>query len=91
MAQPTTGCRWSVLFWGRRASGAGEKGKGLMSAEDRNGHVSTDEECTDCSTQERSFDRLTKGLANANVTRRGALRHDITLVSNTELRLLGMG
>ena len=42
-----------------------------MSAADRNGKVSTDEGCT---TRERSFDQLTKGLASANVTRRGALR-----------------
>ena len=42
-----------------------------MSAEDRNGKVSTDEGCT---TRERSFDELTKGLAGAAVSRRGALR-----------------
>ena len=42
-----------------------------MSAEDRNGKVSTDEGCT---TRERSFDQLTKGLAGAAVSRRGALR-----------------
>jgi hypothetical protein len=46
----------------------------LMSAEDRNGEVSTDEQCTDCTTQERSLDELTRGLASATVSRRGALR-----------------
>src|SRR5688572_26678173 len=45
-----------------------------MSAEDRNGEVSTDEKCTDCTTQERSFDELTRGVASATVSRRGALR-----------------
>ena len=47
------------------------KEEGTMSAEDRNGKVSSDEECT---TRERSFDELTKGLASAAVTRGGALR-----------------
>src|SRR5918994_2210614 len=45
-----------------------------MSAEDRNGNVSTDEECTGCPPREHSFDRLTKGLATATLSRRGALR-----------------
>jgi hypothetical protein len=51
-----------------------EKGVRTMSAEDRNGQVSTDEECTDCTTRERSFDALARGLANGSISRRKALR-----------------
>jgi CXCXC repeat len=51
-----------------------EKGVRTMSAEDRNGQVSTDEECTDCTTEQRSFDALARGLANGTVSRRKAFR-----------------
>ncbi len=51
-----------------------EKGVRTMSAEDRNGQVSTDEECTDCTEREHSFDTLTRGLANGSISRRKALR-----------------
>ncbi len=75
MAQPVTyGLRdlgRPVMFWERAPVGARGKGKATMSAEDRNGKVSTDEGCT---PRERSFDELTKGLAGATVSRRGALR-----------------
>ena len=60
-----------VLVGGKRARRGRRKGEGILSAEDRNGKVSTDEGCT---TRERSFDELTKGLAGAAVSRRGALR-----------------
>jgi len=45
-----------------------------MSAEDRNGQVSTDEECTDCTEREHSFDTLTRRLADGSISRRKALR-----------------
>jgi hypothetical protein len=52
-----------------------------MAAEDRNGEVvSTQGECTDCSTtttattRERSFDELAKGLADGKLSRRKAVR-----------------
>ena len=45
-----------------------------MAAEDRNGEVFTDEECTDCTERERSFDALTRGLANGSISRRRAIR-----------------
>ena len=43
-------------------------------AEDRNGEVSTQGECTDCPTRERSFDALARGLANGSISRRRALQ-----------------
>ncbi len=43
-------------------------------AEDQNGEVSTQGECTDCTTQERSFDALARGVANGSISRRRALR-----------------
>ena len=45
-----------------------------MAAEERNGEVFTDEECTDCTERERSFDALARGLANGSISRRKALR-----------------
>jgi hypothetical protein len=45
-----------------------------MAAEDRNGEVTTQDECTDCSERERSFDALARGLANGSISRRRALR-----------------
>jgi hypothetical protein len=45
-----------------------------MAAEDRNGEVSTQGECTDCTTRERSFDAIARGLANGSISRRRALR-----------------
>jgi hypothetical protein len=44
-----------------------------MAAEDLNGEVITEGECTDCTTQERSFDALTRRLANGTLSRRKAL------------------
>jgi hypothetical protein len=44
-----------------------------MSAEDRSGKVSTDEECTDVNTSERSFDAIARGVAKGTVSRRKAL------------------
>jgi hypothetical protein len=45
-----------------------------MATEDRNGEVSTQAECTDCSPTESSFDELAKGLADGGLSRRRALR-----------------
>lgn len=45
-----------------------------MAAEDRNGEVSTQGECTGCSARESSFDELAKGLASGTISRRGVLR-----------------
>ena len=45
-----------------------------MAAEDRNGEVSTQGECTDCSPRESSFDELAKGLASGTISRRRVLR-----------------
>ena len=45
-----------------------------MVAEDRNGEVSTQVECTDSSPRERSFDELAKGLASGTISRRRVLR-----------------
>jgi hypothetical protein len=45
-----------------------------MAAEDRHEEVFTDEECIDCTERERSFDTLTRGLANGSISRRKALR-----------------
>src|SRR5215211_1888668 len=45
-----------------------------MAAEDHYGEVTTQGECTDCSTSERSFDELAKGFANGELSRRKALR-----------------
>ena len=51
------------------------RGEGApMAAEDRNGEVFTDEECTDCTERERSFDALARGLANGGLSRSQALR-----------------
>jgi hypothetical protein len=44
-----------------------------MAAEDRHEEVFTDEECTDCTERERSFDALTRRLANGTLSRRRAL------------------
>jgi hypothetical protein len=45
-----------------------------MAAEEQNGEVFTDEECTDCTERERSFDALARGLANGSISRRRAIR-----------------
>jgi len=45
-----------------------------MAAEERNGEAFTDEECTDCTERERSFDAFARGLANGSISRRKALR-----------------
>src|SRR5215212_9335624 len=45
-----------------------------MAAEDRHEDVFTDEECTDCTERERSFDALARGLANGGFSRRRALQ-----------------
>jgi hypothetical protein len=46
-----------------------------MAAEDRNGEVvSTQGECTDCNSREKSFDELAIGLASGTINRRRALR-----------------
>ena len=44
-----------------------------MAAEDRNGEVTTQGECTDCTKRERSFDALAWGLANGGSSRGQAL------------------
>ena len=43
--------------------------EGAPMAEDRNGEVSTQGECTDCTERERSFDALARGLANSGISR----------------------
>jgi hypothetical protein len=45
-----------------------------MATEDRNGDVSTQAECTDCSPRGSYFDELAKGLADGSVSRRRALQ-----------------
>jgi hypothetical protein len=45
-----------------------------MAAEDRNGEVSTQAECTGCSPRESSFDELAKELASGSLSRRKVLR-----------------
>src|ERR687890_700022 len=44
-----------------------------MVAEDLNGEVTTQGECTDCTTRERSFDTIARGLASGALSRRKAL------------------
>ena len=62
--------KWPVLFWEMEQ----EEGRSRMAAEDRNGEVSTQAECTGCSPRESSFDELAKGLASGTISRRGVLR-----------------
>jgi hypothetical protein len=58
------------LFWERER----EEGRSRMAAEDRNGEVSTQAECTGCSPRESSFDELAKELASGSISRGKALR-----------------
>jgi hypothetical protein len=45
-----------------------------MASEDRNTEDITQAGCTDCTPRERSFDELTRGLADGSLSRRKALR-----------------
>ncbi len=62
--------KWPVLFWERER----EEGRSRMAAEDRNGEVSTQAECTGCSPRDGSFDELAKELASGTISRRRVLR-----------------
>ena len=63
-----------------------------MAAEDRHEDVFTDEECTDCTERERSFDALARGLANGSISRRKALRMlGAALVGGAAASIPGVG